>query len=54
MKTGGNLGTFTTFTYGLRILSVSNSPRFKSHSISFRTLLHLNRRTGCPNSNRRD
>jgi hypothetical protein len=53
----GNLGTFTTFTYGLRVPSVSNPPRFESHSISFWGFgvpLHLNRLSGEPDSNRRD
>ena len=51
----GNLGTFTTFTYGLRVPSVSNPPRFKFPlNQFFGALLHLNRLSGGPDSNRRD
>ncbi len=32
---GGNLGTFTTFIYGLRVSSVSNPSRLKSYPIGF-------------------
>jgi hypothetical protein len=51
---GEDLGTFTTFSYGLRAPSVSIQLGSKSHSIGFALLLHLNRLGRGPDSNRRD